>query len=135
MRIGKKLKVHRGQGLSKQEFQQLTNTKDELLSCNNFLSTNTIGVLFIITINPKKISAKTTLFDLINEYSTIPQEQEILVTMHTVFRVVDMKHPSSNSRRWKIKLMLKGDKDSQLAVLSRRMKEEIDDKGWYRMGK
>ncbi|CAF4423346.1 unnamed protein product, partial [Rotaria magnacalcarata] len=44
-----------------------------------------------------------------------------------------MKHPSSNSRRWKIKLMLKDDKDSQLAVPSRRMKEEIDDKGWYRM--
>ncbi|CAF4565441.1 unnamed protein product, partial [Rotaria socialis] len=128
----RKFKVYRGQGLSKQKFQQLTDTKGGLLSFNNFLSTSKgkhvatkvvkrvlhkhtdiLGVLFIITIDPKKISAKTTLF-----------------TRHTDFRVTDMKHPSRNSRLWEMKLMLTDDKDSQLVVLSRRMKEEIDDKGW-----
>ncbi|CAF2067535.1 unnamed protein product, partial [Rotaria magnacalcarata] len=67
--------VYRGQGLSQQDFQNLCNSKGGLLSFNNFLSTSkekevamnfvqdsphesteNVSVIFIMTIDPSKIS-------------------------------------------------------------------------------
>ncbi|CAF4622299.1 unnamed protein product, partial [Rotaria magnacalcarata] len=50
-------------------------------------SDETVGVIFIMAIDQSKISVKTTPFAMIDAYSAIPSEQEILFTMHTVFRV------------------------------------------------
>ncbi|CAF4249134.1 unnamed protein product, partial [Rotaria sordida] len=88
-----------------------------------------------MTIDPNTISAVTTPFALIDEYSAIETEKEILFSMHTVFRVDNIKQSISNSRRWEVQLSLTGDNDPELAALTNRIREEVDGTRWYRMGK
>ncbi|CAF1504161.1 unnamed protein product [Rotaria magnacalcarata] len=109
--------VYRGQGLSQQDFQNLCDSKDGLLSFNNFLSTSkekevamnfvqdsphestgNVSVIFIMTIDQSKLSTSNTPFAMIDEHSAIPSEQEILFTMHSVFHVVEMKQTAKNNR-------------------------------------
>ncbi|CAF4887633.1 unnamed protein product, partial [Rotaria socialis] len=150
-----KFMVYRGQGFTKQEFECLTKVKGGLLAFNNFLSTSKeknvatgfvedklgkdkqlIGVLFNMAIDLKKISIKDTPFALITEYSAFPEEQEILFSMHTVFRVGEIKQSKQNNRLWEVELTLSDDKDPQLAGLTKTLKEEIQGAtGWQRMGK
>ncbi|CAF4592362.1 unnamed protein product [Rotaria sp. Silwood2] len=113
--------VYRGQAFTEEEFKHLTEVKGGLLAFNNFLSTSkvkrvamqfvedrigkdkqVIGVLFIMTIDPKKISISDTPFALIAEYSAFPEEQEILFSMHTVFRVGEIQQSKANNRLWKV---------------------------------
>ena len=88
--------VYRGQALSQENFQQLVDSKGGLLSFNNFLSTSTeqkvatgfinrslkkskekVGVLFITTIDPKKILASTnTPFAFIDDYSAMETKRK-----------------------------------------------------------
>ncbi|CAF1977992.1 unnamed protein product [Rotaria magnacalcarata] len=127
--------VYRGQGMTKEDFQNLLDSKGGLLSFNNFLSTNVVGVIFIMTIDQSKLSTSNTPFALIDEHSAIPSEQEILFTMHTVFRVVEMKQTAKNNRLWEVQLTITDDNDSQLSTLTNRIKEEVQgSSGWYRMG-
>ncbi|CAF2002967.1 unnamed protein product, partial [Rotaria magnacalcarata] len=69
-------------------------------------NTDIIGVLFIMTIDPTKISTSNTPFAMIDEHSAIPSEHEILFTMHTVFRVVEMKQTVNNNRFWEVQLTI-----------------------------
>ncbi|CAM4880660.1 unnamed protein product [Rotaria socialis] len=94
-----------------------------------------VGVIFIMTIDQSKISTSNTPFAMIDEHSAIPSEQEILFTMHTVFRVVEIKRASNNNRLWEVQLTITDESDPQLSTLTNRFKEEIDDEGWDRMGK
>ncbi|CAF4613927.1 unnamed protein product [Rotaria magnacalcarata] len=146
--------VYRGQGMSKEDFQNLVDSKGGLLSFNNFLSTtmepkvgmefveramkknpDVVGVIFIMTIDQSKISTSNTPFAMIDEHSAIPSEQEILFTMHTLFRVVEIKQMAKNNRLWEVQLTITDDNDPQLSTLTNRIKEEISGRGWYRMGK
>ncbi|CAF0923624.1 unnamed protein product [Didymodactylos carnosus] len=141
-------------GLLPEDFEQLCNTKGGLLSFDNFLSTSTkreiaeefiesalpkykdnVGVLFVMIIDPNDVSTSTTAFAPIKKYSDFQEEEEILFSMHTVFRVGDIQQSTKNSLVWEVQLMLTSDNDSQLATLTKYMKEKIDGKGWYRMGK
>ncbi|CAM4978979.1 unnamed protein product [Rotaria socialis] len=150
----KSFTVYCGQGMSKEDFQNLLDSKGGLLSFNNFLSTSMdpkvgiefvertmeknqdiVGVIFIMTIDQSKISTSNTPFAMIDEHSAIPSEQEILFTMHTVFRVVEIKRASNNNRLWEVQLTITDESDPQLSTLTNRFKEEIDDEGWDRMGK
>ncbi|CAF1400381.1 unnamed protein product, partial [Rotaria magnacalcarata] len=75
-------------------------------------------------------------FAMIDEHSAIPSEQEILFTMHTVFRVVEMKQTAKNNRLWEVQLAITDDNDPQLSTLTNRIKEEVQGPtGWRRMGK
>ncbi|CAM2723982.1 unnamed protein product, partial [Rotaria socialis] len=94
-----------------------------------------VGVNFIMTIDQSKISTSNTPFAMIDEHSAIPSEQEILFTMHTVFRVVEIKLTAKNNRLWEVHLTITDDNDPQLSTLTNRIKEEIDGEGWDRMGK
>ncbi|CAF1629856.1 unnamed protein product, partial [Rotaria magnacalcarata] len=94
-----------------------------------------VGVIFIMTIDQSKISTSNTPFAMIDEHSAIPSEQEILFTMHTVFRVVEMKQTAKNNRLWEVQLTITDDNDPQLSTLTNRIKQEIDGRGWRRMGK
>ncbi|CAF3114770.1 unnamed protein product [Rotaria socialis] len=146
--------VYCGQGPSQEDFQHLVDIKGGLLSFNNFLSTSkeqsvatnfvqgalqknqdVVGVIFIMTIDQSKISTSSTPFAMIDEHSAIPSEQEILFTMHTVFRVVEIKQTANNNRLWEVQLNITGDNDQQLSTLTNRIKEEISGRGWQRMGK
>ncbi|CAF3363082.1 unnamed protein product, partial [Rotaria socialis] len=94
-----------------------------------------VGVVFIMTIDPSKISTSITPFAMIGEHSAIPQEQEILFTMHTVFRVGEIKQTAENSRLWEVHLTITDESDPQLAGLTDCIKQEVrGSTGWRRMG-
>jgi hypothetical protein len=139
---GKTLIVYRGQGLSKTDFDQLTNTKGGLMSFNNFLSTSknrhvsldfarkaladpdSVGILFVMTIDT---SQSTTPFASINSVSYFEdKEDEVLFSMHTVFRIGGIKPMGENHRLVQVDLTLTGDNDKDLRVLTDRIREESD---------
>ncbi|CAF1427580.1 unnamed protein product [Adineta steineri] len=147
---GKSFKVYRGQGLTKSDFEKLQQTKGGLMSFNNFLSTSTnkvvslefaecaltkadtVGILFIMSIDP---CIKSTPFAYIKEMSATKSEEEILFSMHTVFRVGAIEQPDSDKELYEVELQLTSDDDQQLRVLTDRMQEEADgDTGWQRLG-
>ncbi|CAF4694808.1 unnamed protein product, partial [Rotaria socialis] len=148
------LTVYHGQGMSKEDFQNLLDSKGGLFSFNNFLSTSKkqklaasfvqdalqrnsdiVGVMFIMTIDPSKISTPITSLAMIDKHSAIPQEQEILFPMHTVFRVGEIKQTPQNSRLWEVHLAITDERDPQLAGLTDHIKQEVrGSTGWHRMG-
>jgi tetratricopeptide (TPR) repeat protein len=143
--------VYRGQGMSQTDFNQLAKTKGGLLSFNNFLSSNKnrevslafasanmestelIGVLFMMTIDPSKSS---TPFADINGLSYFQEEEEVLFSMHSVFRIEEVKQLDGNNRLWQVDLSLTSDRDQDLECLTGRIREETfpDAQGWYRLG-
>ena len=151
-RSGKTFILYRGQGLSKTNFEQMSKIKGGLMSFNNFLSTSTnrkisldfarvslcnpnmVGILFIMTIDPSK---STTPFASIKDESEFAQEDEVLFSMHSVFRIDDIQRMNENERLFQVKLTLTSDNDEDLRVLTKRIQEEIDPdcKEWYRLGK
>jgi tetratricopeptide (TPR) repeat protein len=144
--------VYRGQGLSQTDFDELIKTKGGLMSFNNFLSTSLdravsfafaasnqdnpdlIGVLFKTTINPL---ISTTWFANIHDVSAYQTEEEILFSMHSVFRIGQVEQIDGNDRLWQVDLTLTGDNDPQLHALTTSMREETSSsyKGWHRLGK
>ncbi|CAF1038546.1 unnamed protein product [Adineta steineri] len=142
--------VYRGQGLHKLDFEKLQKTNGGLMSFNNFLSTskdkevslefarraskklNMVGILFIMSIDP---SVKSTLFASIKEESYFKKEDEVLFSMHTVFRVSAIKPMDNKNEFYQVELELTSDDDQQVRVLTDRIREEAgDDTGWQRLG-
>ena len=149
---GKIFIVYRGQGLSKTDFDQMVKTKDGLMSFNNFLSTSKdrdvslmfaesnqskpdfVGILFVMTIDPYILS---TPFASVNNVSYFQDEEdEILFSMHTVFRIHEIKQMGENNRLWQVDLTLTSDNDQQLRELTEHVREETypNSKGWHRLG-
>jgi tetratricopeptide (TPR) repeat protein len=127
-------------------------TKGGLMSFNNFLSTsedravslafaesnesnpNLVGILFVMTIDPSK---STTPFASINGISYFPEEDEVLFSMHSVFRIKDIKSMDENQRLFQVDLILTGENDDKdLRELTDRIREETfpDSEGWSRLG-
>ncbi|CAF3600527.1 unnamed protein product [Rotaria socialis] len=98
-------------------------------------STENVSVIFIMTIDQSKLSNSNTQFAIIDKYSAVPSEQEILFTMHSVFRAVEIKQMAENSRLWEAHLTITDENDPQLSTLTDRIKQEINDEGWHRMDK
>lgn len=129
--------VYRGQGMFNSEFEKVKNNKGGLLSFNSFLSTSidrnvalyfanrnqaksdTVAILFCMLIDP------SSLFAPLDENTSYFQnsEKEILFSMHTVFRIGDMKEITKNV--WEVELLLTRDDDGQLKVLSDYIRKEI----------
>ncbi|CAF0765359.1 unnamed protein product [Adineta steineri] len=142
--------VYRGQGLLKSDFEKLQKTKGGLMSFNNFLSTSTnkevsfefaecastttdtVGILFIMSIDP---CLKSTPYASIKEMSYFKEEEEILFSMHTVFRVVAIKPMDNGNQLYQVNLQLTSDDDQQLRLLTNRIREEAGGgTGWQRLG-
>ncbi|CAF1156481.1 unnamed protein product [Adineta steineri] len=142
--------VYRGQGLSKANFEKLQKTNGSLLSFNNFLSTSTeqdisllfancasdnvdmIGILFKMLIDPR---VKSVPFASIKQTSYYNEEEEILFSMHTVFRVGHIEKIDNNNQVYQVELELTSDDDQQLRLLTDRIREEVGDStGWKRLG-
>jgi tetratricopeptide (TPR) repeat protein len=144
--------VYRGQGLSKTAFEEMKETKGGLMSFNSFLSTSkdrnvslhfahnaladpdSVGILFVMTIDPSKSG---TPFASINGVSYFQAEDEVLFSMHTVFRINAIKPLGENQRLIQVDLTLMGeDDDKDLRVLTDRIRVETfpDSEGWYRLG-
>ncbi|CAF1555162.1 unnamed protein product, partial [Adineta steineri] len=148
---GKPFIVYRGQGLFKTDFEKLRKTKGGLMSFNNFLSTSTkqdvslvfaesalanadmVGILFIMTIDPRVSSIP---FASIKEVSYFEVEEEILFSMHTVFRIDAIKQMNNYDQLYQVELQLTADDDEQLRQLTKCISEEAEDAtGWERLGK
>ncbi|CAF0916877.1 unnamed protein product [Adineta steineri] len=143
--------VYRGQCLSKEAFTEMTKTKCGLLSFNNFLSTSKdrdvsllfalqaatnpdlVGVLFVMSINP---THSTTPFASLTDVSHFDDEDEVLFSMHTIFRIGDIKAMKENEHVYEVNLTLTNDNDQDLRTLTDRIRQETfaDKKGWYRLG-
>ncbi|CAF1463080.1 unnamed protein product [Adineta steineri] len=143
--------VYRGQGLMMSDFEKLQNTKGGLISFNNFLSTSTnkevslgfaqaaltesnkAGILFIMSIDP---CIKSTPFASIKEVSAVKSEEEILFSMHTVFRVSEIKQMGNDNQLYQVELQLTSDDDQQLRLLTDQIRKEAGgDSGWQGLGK
>ncbi|CAF0860335.1 unnamed protein product [Adineta steineri] len=92
-----------------------------------------VGILFIMSIDP---CLKSTPFASIKEESYFKQEEEILFSMHTVFRVTAVKQMDNKNELYQVELELTSDDDQQLRLLTDRIREEVDVcTGWERLGK
>ncbi|CAF0870620.1 unnamed protein product [Adineta steineri] len=143
--------VYRGQCLSKEAFTEMINTKGGLLSFNNFLSTSKdrdvsllfapqaatssdlIGVLFVISINP---TDSRIPFACVSDISYFHTEHEVLFSMHTVFRIEDIQPMDGNNHLYQVSLTLTNDNDQDLRTLTDRIRHETfpNSTGWYRLG-
>ncbi|CAF1179339.1 unnamed protein product [Adineta ricciae] len=142
--------VYRGQGLMKKDFDKLMATKGGLMSFNNFLSTSenrnisliftpgnpknsdVISVLFVITIDTKQ---STTSFASVRHISQFPEEEEVLFSMHSIFRIRDVKPMDGNEKVYEVALSLTSDNDEELMVLTEQIRKESfpNAEGWSRL--
>jgi tetratricopeptide (TPR) repeat protein len=149
---GNSFTVYRGQGMSKTDFDQMTRTKGGLISFNSFLSTSKdhavsflfaesnsenpdlLGILFVITIDPSKSTAPFA--SITGDSHFKDNEEELLFSMHTVFRINDIQPIGENHRLFQVDLTLTNDDDKDLRTLTDHIREETfpDDDGWYRLG-
>ncbi|CAF2917742.1 unnamed protein product [Rotaria sp. Silwood2] len=140
--------VYRGQGMLTNEFEKMKNRKGGLLSFNNFLSTsvekavasslaesnsmatNKIGILFEIEIDTSMSYAP---FASVKGLSHFSAEQEILFSMHAVFRIGEMEETGNNL--WKVKLKLTSDIDEELKRVTDSLRGQLGrGNGWYQLG-
>ena len=146
-----KFTVYRGQRMNKMDFEKMMKIKGGLLSFNCFLSTSTnynvslrfanratknidmVGLLFEMTIDPSK---STTPFASVVDVSFYgKRENEVLFSMHTIFRIGDIKSMGETDRLFQVKLTLTSDNDKDLRRLTDHIREETFPRsvGWYRL--
>ncbi|CAF2759705.1 unnamed protein product [Rotaria sp. Silwood2] len=151
----------RGQRLSIEDFNKLTKTKGGLMSFNNFLSTsrnrdvslefyarpvahhqpNSMGILFVMTIDPAMCAVSSSVFvDAKNVGYIQDQEEEILFSTHTIFRIerIDRIHDNRTDRLWEVNLNLYSKNDHDLNTLTEHIRADlslISSPGWSRLGK
>ncbi|CAF0841308.1 unnamed protein product [Rotaria sordida] len=140
--------VYRGQGMLLEDFDRIKMSKGRLLAFNNFLSTSLnrevslsfaktslqkfdlVGILFEMTITP---SIPSTPFASVSDISAFASEQEILFSMHAVFRICEINQ--IEDRLWRIELILTSDNDQELKLLTEHIEQEIQaSTGYHRLG-
>ncbi|CAF3317902.1 unnamed protein product [Rotaria socialis] len=146
----KLLTVFRGQSLCQKDFDRLVQTQYGLISFNNFISTSTnrdvslkfvrniiettdlMGIIFVIKIDT---SISSTPFANIREISYFKREEEILFSMHSIFRIGDVKQLDKD-RLWQVDLTLTNDDDRERNALIEQLRKETypRKKGWNRLG-
>ncbi|CAF1324503.1 unnamed protein product [Adineta ricciae] len=110
--------LYRGQGLAVHDLQRLQqhSARDDPLH---------IGVLFRIQLHPiiAEKHGSTSPFAPLKDVSYYPHEDEILFSMHTVFRIKNAVEIEENL--WLFDLDLTNDQDEQLNVLLDQLSSEI----------
>mgnify|MGYP002384482041 CR=1 FL=1 len=144
--------VYRGQNLSETDFNQLKQNQGGLLAFNNFLSTSKnrktsldfihrnqgkgdfVSVLFVMRIDP---SIQNAPFANVDKITAIDGEEEILFSMHSVFRTGQIKQLPGSIPLWEVELILTSDNDPELRELTESIQTETSSSytGWYRLGK
>jgi hypothetical protein len=75
----------------------------------------------------------STPFASLGNISSFPNEQEVLFSMHIVFRIDDMKQ--IKDQLWQVKLIFTNDDDEQLTHLTEHIRKEIrGETGWDQLG-
>ena len=132
------LTVYRGQGRFNAEFEKIRQSKGDLIFFNNFLSTTfdkptgrirassaqgdpqLTGVCFQKDSDPSIYSAPYASLDEVSFMGDA--ERELLFSMHSVFRITDMRQFSQ--RAWDVKLTSADDNDEQLKQLTDYMRTQ-----------
>ncbi|CAF1381202.1 unnamed protein product [Adineta ricciae] len=145
----RQLRLYRGQGLSKADFQQLANIQGGLIAFNSFLScsekrdislnyacqylsnSDMVGILFVMTVDSNQ---STTPFAAVENMGCFQTESEILFSMHSVFRIRHFKSIDKNNRLYEVELTLTSDNDEDLRILTKRIQEDSDGRsGWFQL--
>ena len=131
--------VYRGQGMLDDEFKNLHEHKLGLLCFNSFLSTSReqqvslnfarqardddgmLGILFCMTIDVKIRTVPYATVGSLGYYEH--EEEEIIFSMHTVFRVCAIEQ--IDNRLWRIDLELVEDNDRQLQIMTNKIRYDI----------
>jgi tetratricopeptide (TPR) repeat protein len=129
--------VYRGQGMAQPEFNKINNSKGGLLAFNNFLSTSTdrqislkfarrardksdlTTILFEIKVDLTRSITPFASLDKVSHFGD--REEEILFSMHTIFRIEDITQ--IEPRLFQINLTLTNDNDQQLTALNEYIQE------------
>ena len=148
----KSFTVFRGLSIAEEDFKKIEETKGGLLAFNTFLSTSkqrsislgfvldslaknraSVGILFIMDIKPTKT---TTPFASIEAVTAIPGEDEVLFSMHAVFRITEITLAKEHKRLYQVHLALTSDDDKDLRVLTDRIREDTYPTlpGWLQLG-
>ena len=94
---------------------------------------NMVGILFVMTVDPK---IKSIPFADIEEYSYFKTEAEVLFSMHSIFRIGEIRALGAGQRLFEVQLTLTSDDDPQLRRLTDCIDEEIGGgTGWHRLGR
>lgn len=144
------LTVYRGQSLFKDNFRKLIESKGGLISFNNFLSTSedrqvalafaqsnsdhvdSVGILFQITMDTR---TSTTPYARINEFTHYSDERELLLSMHSIFRIEDIEMSEDSKNLWIVNLKMTNDNDPLLSALTEHLRKETNGAtGWHRLG-
>ena len=141
--------VYRGQGMIESELQRLRENRAGLLSFNNFLSTSCdydvslmfarsardnpeyLGILFRMNMNSK--TDIQSPYASLHGISFYPEENEILFSMHIIFRIVDVRE--METRLWLIELYFTNEQDRELAELLAQLRSEIYVPGVFNVDK
>ena len=133
--------VYRGQFISNNDFdRKIQGNINGFLSFNSFCSTstninvalafagncatndpNTKSVVFEITVEAEKSRRP---FANIEHLSTKKDEDEVLFSMASVFRIQSIEYLSSFDV-WLVRLLMNGEEDEELNALAKKMKEEL----------
>ena len=143
-------RLYRGQALMKEDFEKLMKTKAGLMSFNNFLSTSrdrvlslvmaesnlsnpdNVGILFEITIDSQ---IPSSVFARIDDASHFKEEQEVLFSMHSVFRIGKITKINDSQQLYQVDLVLTSEDDQKLRILTDHIRKEIPaTTGWERLG-
>ena len=147
----KSFTVFRGQSLSNASFEAIRKNNGGLLSFNSFLSTSksrnvslgfarrsicnneSIGILFVMTVDP---TISTVPFASINDVSYFGhKEDEVLFSMHTVFRICGVKRMDDKHHLYEVELTLSSVNDKDCHALTTCVREWTEGStGWDRLG-
>ena len=138
---GASLTFYRSQALLTESAKKLQEAKGGLIAFNSFLSTTTIksvslhfarqnalrdnmvGILFVITADPKIGSA---VFADVGKHSYAQTESEVMFSMHTIFRILDIVVLDKEQRLFEVQLTLISEDDQELNQLVDRIEANIE---------
>ena len=146
--------VFRGQGLSQEKFNEMKQSTGGLMAFNNFLSTSQdreislifasqsnpdyVPILFVMRVDPRVCEHSSISFVHVEDEGHFQEEDEILFTTHSVFRIQGMnmiKHAETNPM-WEVHLTLVGENDQEMDELTQYVRKEMGSStGWSRLGK
>ncbi|CAF3356854.1 unnamed protein product [Rotaria socialis] len=146
--------LYRGQSMTMKDFERLHQQIGGLISFNNFLSTSSdydvslmfarsardnplhVGIFFSIQPNAAIMTQdKKSLYPFasLRNVSYYPNENEILFSMHTIFRIKNVHE--IDERLWQIDLNFTNDQDEQLNILLKQLRSEIYVPGVFNVDK
>ncbi|CAF1025123.1 unnamed protein product [Rotaria sp. Silwood1] len=136
-----RVRVYRGQVMSKNELEGLKKCCNQFISVNSFFSTSTSyrqalsflnipkdavdlePIIFEIIADPKMAGTKP--FADISRHSEFPGESEILFMLGSIFRFNSIKR-NDNDQVWIVKMTLCNENDSDLKNVLLHMKEQLE---------